>query len=122
MAVLAWWCSSVPRILSSDIGLELYMLGVDEPTGAAMGVRTSRRKLELHLPASLVDSTAELTLLMMLFVGGRKSILGAVAGSSKACCSPWSCSPAPMAWPAWSPRGLRAQSWRVLSLPRLPPA
>ncbi|HEY2687935.1 MAG TPA: ATP-binding cassette domain-containing protein [Streptosporangiaceae bacterium] len=89
------------RILSSDVGLELYVLGVDERTAAAMGVSTARRKLELFVlgsmfaalggavyagtqlfvPATLVSPTAELSLLMMLFVGGRRSILGAVAGA-----------------------------------------
>ena len=89
------------RILASDIGLELYVLGVDERTAAAMGVRTPRRKLELFVlgsvlaalggavyagtqlfvPATLVDPTAELALLIMLFVGGRRSVLGAVAGA-----------------------------------------
>jgi branched-chain amino acid transport system permease protein len=89
------------RILHSDIGLELYVLGVDERTAAAMGVSTARRKLELFVlgsmfaalggavyagtqlfvPATLVSPTAELSLLMMLFVGGRRSILGAVAGA-----------------------------------------
>jgi ABC-type branched-subunit amino acid transport system ATPase component len=77
------------------------VLGVDERTAAAMGVSTPRRKLELFVlssmfaalggavyagtqlfvPASIVDPTAELSLLMMLFVGGRRSILGAVAGA-----------------------------------------
>ena len=37
------------RILTSDIGLELFVLGVDERTAAAMGVRTPRRKLELFV-------------------------------------------------------------------------
>jgi branched-chain amino acid transport system permease protein len=89
------------RILASDIGLELYVLGVDERTAAAMGVPTARRKLELFVlgsmfaalggavyagtqlfvPATLVNPTAELSLLMMLFVGGRRSILGAVIGA-----------------------------------------
>jgi branched-chain amino acid transport system ATP-binding protein/branched-chain amino acid transport system permease protein len=89
------------RILSSDIGLELFVLGVDERTAAAMGVRTPRRKLELFVlgcvfaalggaayagtqqfvPATLVDPTAELALLIMLFIGGRRSILGAVVGA-----------------------------------------
>jgi len=86
------------RILHSDIGLELYALGVDERTAAAMGISTPRRKLELFVlgsmfaalggavyagtqlfvPATLVGSAAELSLLIMLFVGGRRSILGAV--------------------------------------------
>jgi branched-chain amino acid transport system permease protein len=89
------------RILASDVGLELFVLGVDERTAAAMGVRTPRRKLELFVlgcvfaalggaayagtqqfvPETLVDPTAELALLIMLFIGGRRSIIGAVAGA-----------------------------------------
>jgi branched-chain amino acid transport system permease protein len=89
------------RILHSDIGLELYALGVDERTAAAMGISTPRRKLELFVlgsmfaalggavyagtqlfvPATLVGAAAELSLLIMLFVGGRRSILGAVVGA-----------------------------------------
>jgi ABC-type branched-subunit amino acid transport system ATPase component/ABC-type branched-subunit amino acid transport system permease subunit len=101
VAVLAVVVFVASRILSSDIGLELYVLGVDERTAAAMGVRTPRRKLELFVlgsvlaalggavyagtqlfvPATLVDPTAELALLIMLFVGGRRSVLGAVTGA-----------------------------------------
>ncbi|MGH3201884.1 MAG: ABC transporter permease subunit [Streptosporangiaceae bacterium] len=101
VAVLAVVVFVASRILASDIGLELYVLGVDERTAAAMGVRTPRRKLELFVlgsvlaalggavyagtqlfvPATLVDPTAELALLIMLFVGGRRSVLGAVAGA-----------------------------------------
>jgi branched-chain amino acid transport system permease protein len=89
------------RVLASDVGLELHVLGVDERVAAAMGVSTARRKLELFVlgsmfatlggavyagtqlfvPATLVGATAELSLLMMLFVGGRRSILGAVVGA-----------------------------------------
>jgi branched-chain amino acid transport system permease protein len=89
------------RILGSDIGLELFVLGVDERTAAALGVRTPRRKLELFVlgcvfaalggamyagtqqfvPETIVDPTSELALLIMLFVGGRRSILGAVVGA-----------------------------------------
>ena len=78
------------RILHSDIGLELYALGVDEWTAAAMGISTPRRKLELFVLGSvfaalggavyagtelsrlrmLVSAAAELSLLIMLFVGG----------------------------------------------------
>jgi len=66
-----------------------------------MGVRTPRRKLELFVlgcmfaalggaayagtqqfvPETLVDPTAELALLIMLFIGGRRSIIGAVVGA-----------------------------------------
>jgi ABC-type branched-subunit amino acid transport system ATPase component/ABC-type branched-subunit amino acid transport system permease subunit len=89
------------RILASDIGLELFVLGVDERTAAALGVRTPRRKLELFVlgcvfaalggaayagtqqfvPETLVDPTAELALLIMLFIGGRRSVIGAVIGA-----------------------------------------
>jgi branched-chain amino acid transport system ATP-binding protein/branched-chain amino acid transport system permease protein len=89
------------RILSSDIGLELFVLGVDERTAAAFGVRTPRRKLELFVlgcgfaalggavyagtqqfvPETVIDPTAELALLIMLFIGGRRSVIGAVVGA-----------------------------------------
>ena len=89
------------RILSSDIGLELFVLGVDERTAAALGVRTPRRKLELFVlgcvcaalggvvyagtqqfvPETVIDPTAELALLIMLFIGGRRSVFGAVIGA-----------------------------------------
>jgi branched-chain amino acid transport system permease protein len=101
VALLAIAVFIASRILSSDIGLELFVLGVDERTAAAMGVRTPRRKLELFVlgcvfaslggaayagtqqfvPETLVDPTAELALLIMLFIGGRRSIIGAVAGA-----------------------------------------
>jgi branched-chain amino acid transport system permease protein len=101
VALLALVVFVTSRILASDIGLELYVLGVDERTAAAMGVRTPRRKLELFVlgsvlaalggavyagtqlfvPATLVDPTAELALLIMLFVGGRRSVLGAIVGA-----------------------------------------
>jgi ABC-type branched-subunit amino acid transport system ATPase component len=74
---------------------------VDERTAAALGVRTPRRKLELFVlgcvfaalggaayagtqqfvPETLVDPTAELALLIMLFIGGRRSVIGAVIGA-----------------------------------------
>ncbi len=89
------------RLVASDIGLEMYTLGVSENTAQAMGVRTSRRRLELFMlgsvlatlggavyagtqlfvPPTLVQATAELSLLIMLFVGGRRSVLGAVLGA-----------------------------------------
>jgi branched-chain amino acid transport system permease protein len=89
------------RLVASDVGLEMYVLGVNEGTAAAMGVRTARRKLELFIlgsmlatlggavyagtqlfvPPTLVQATAELSLLIMLFVGGRRSVLGAVLGA-----------------------------------------
>ena len=89
------------RMLSSDVGLELYALGVNEGTASAMGVSTPRRKLELFVvgsmlaalggamyagtqlfvPATPVGVTTELSLLMILFIGGRRSVIGAVIGA-----------------------------------------
>src|SRR6185437_15721028 len=89
------------RLVASEIGLEMYVLGVHEKTAQAMGVRTARRRLELFIlgsvlatlggavyagtqlfvPPTLVQATAELSLLIMLFVGGRRSVLGAVLGA-----------------------------------------
>jgi branched-chain amino acid transport system permease protein len=101
VALLALAVFIAARILTSDIGLELFVLGVDERTAASLGVRTPRRKLELFVlgcafaalggaayagtqqfvPETLVDPTAELALLIMLFIGGRRSVIGAVIGA-----------------------------------------
>ena len=101
VAMLALVVFLAARILTSDIGLELFVLGVDERTAAALGVRTPRRKLELFVlgcvfaalggaayagtqqfvPETIVDPTAELALLIMLFIGGRRSVIGAVIGA-----------------------------------------
>jgi branched-chain amino acid transport system ATP-binding protein/branched-chain amino acid transport system permease protein len=101
VVVLAAVVLIASRILSSDVGLELFVLGVDERTAAAFGVRTPRRKLELFVlgcgfaalggvvyagtqqfvPETVVDPTTELALLIMLFIGGRRSPVGAVIGA-----------------------------------------
>ena len=101
VVVLAAVMFVASRILTSDIGLELFVLGVDERTAAALGVRTPRRKLELFVlgcvcaalggavyagtqqfvPETVVDPTTELALLIMLFIGGRRSVIGAVIGA-----------------------------------------
>ncbi|MGH3206375.1 MAG: branched-chain amino acid ABC transporter permease, partial [Trebonia sp.] len=98
LALVVFICA---RILKSDIGLELFVLGVDERTAAALGVRTPRRKLELFVlgcvfaalggavyagtqqfvPETVVDPTTELAFLIMLFIGGRRSVIGAVIGA-----------------------------------------
>ena len=101
VVVLAAVVFTASRILSSDIGLELFVLGVDERTAAALGVRTPRRKLELFVlgcvcaalggvvyagtqqfvPETVIDPQTELALLIMLFIGGRRSPTGAVIGA-----------------------------------------
>jgi ABC-type branched-subunit amino acid transport system ATPase component len=77
------------------------VLGVDERTAAALGVRTPRRKLELFVlgcvcaalggvvyagtqqfvPETVINPQTELALLIMLFIGGRRSPVGAVIGA-----------------------------------------
>lgn len=89
------------RLLASDIGLELFVMGVDQGAAEAVGINTGRRKLELFVvgsmcatlgggvfagtqlfvPYTVVGATAELSFLIMLFVGGRRSVLGAVLGA-----------------------------------------
>ena len=101
VVILAGVVYATTRLLASDVGLEVYVLGVNEGAAASMGVRTARRKLELFIlgsmlaslggavyagtqlfvPPTLVQTTAELSLLIMLFVGGRRSVLGAVLGA-----------------------------------------
>ncbi len=89
------------RILRSGVGLELSLLGENEPMAASLGINTRRRKLEVFvLSAALAalgggvfagtqtlvspsnfDQTAELTLLIMLFVGGRATLIGGLVGT-----------------------------------------
>src|ERR1019366_2667097 len=81
VVILAGVVYATTRLLASDVGLEVYVLGVNEGAAASMGVRTARRQLQLFVPPTLVQTTAELSLLIMLFVGGRRSVLGAVLGA-----------------------------------------
>lgn len=89
------------RIMRSAIGLELSLISENEHMAASLGINTHRRKLEVFvLSAALAalgggvfagtqtlvspgnfDQTAELTLLIMLFIGGRATIVGGLVGS-----------------------------------------
>jgi branched-chain amino acid transport system permease protein len=101
-AVLLGLCVFVcARILRSGVGLELALMGSDSRAAQSIGVRVRRRKLELFVLGSGLaalgggvfagtqvfvspnsfDQTAELTLLIMLFLGGRRSIYGALIGT-----------------------------------------
>jgi branched-chain amino acid transport system permease protein len=101
-AVLLGLCVFVcARILRSGVGLELALMGSDSRAAQSIGVRVRRRKLELFVLGSGLaalgggvfagtqvfvspnsfDQTAELTLLIMLFLGGRRSIYGALIGA-----------------------------------------
>ena len=51
--ILAGAVYAATRLLASDVGLEMYVLGVSERTAAAMGVRTARRRLELFILGSM---------------------------------------------------------------------
>jgi branched-chain amino acid transport system permease protein len=101
VAVVALAVFFASRTLSSQVGLELFILGINEATAAAMGVVTPRRKLELFVtgstlatlggalyagsqlfvPQTIVTASAQLSLLLMLFIGGRRSVVGAVIGA-----------------------------------------
>jgi branched-chain amino acid transport system permease protein len=101
-AVLLGLCVlACARVLRSGVGLELALMGEDARAADAVGVRTRRRKLELWVLGSALaalgggvfaatqsfvsttnfDQTAELTLLVMLYLGGRRSIYGALIGT-----------------------------------------
>ena len=101
-AVLLGVCVFVcGRIIRSGVGLELALMGSDTRAAQSIGVRVRRRKLELFVLGSGLaalgggvfagtqvfvspnsfDQTAELTLLIMLFLGGRRSIYGALIGT-----------------------------------------
>jgi branched-chain amino acid transport system permease protein len=101
-AVLLGLCVlACARVLRSGVGLELALMGEDARAADAVGVRTRRRKLELwvlgsalaalgggvfagtqaFVSATSFDQTAELALLVMLFLGGRRSIYGALIGT-----------------------------------------
>ncbi|HZD65121.1 MAG TPA: branched-chain amino acid ABC transporter permease [Acidimicrobiales bacterium] len=95
VTVVAW------RILRSSVGLQLGALAEDEAMAEAVGVGLRRRKLELFVLGSvlaalggalvasvqglatpdIVSVSAELTLLVMLFIGGRRSIPAAIVGA-----------------------------------------
>ena len=101
VVLLALCVLACGRIMRSGIGLELLLVGQNERMAAALGINTRRRKLEVFiLSASLAalggavfagtqslvsptnfDQTAELTLLIMLFVGGRSTIVGGLVGT-----------------------------------------
>jgi branched-chain amino acid transport system permease protein len=86
------------RIMNSTIGLELALMASDERMASSLGVITPRRKLEVFVLASGIatlggvvyagtqtfvgpdsfNQGAELSLLLILFLGGRRNLWGAV--------------------------------------------
>ncbi|HEX5402677.1 MAG TPA: branched-chain amino acid ABC transporter permease [Pseudonocardiaceae bacterium] len=89
------------RVLRSRVGLQLSAVATDEGMTAGMGISLRQRKIEVFVLGSVLaalggaviasaqnivtpDLAAEpsqLTLLVMLFVGGRRSVWGAVVGA-----------------------------------------
>jgi ABC-type branched-subunit amino acid transport system ATPase component/ABC-type branched-subunit amino acid transport system permease subunit len=91
----------VSRIMRSGIGLELQLMSTSEKMAQSVGIMTARRKLELFVYGSALAALggavfattqhfispdtftqqAQITLLVMLYFGGRTSLVGALIGA-----------------------------------------
>ncbi len=91
----------VLRVIRSGVGLQLMAMASDERLGESIGVSLRQRRLEVFVLGSVLaavggavlasvqgivtpdvlSETAEITLLLMVFVPGRKSIAGAILGA-----------------------------------------
>jgi branched-chain amino acid transport system permease protein len=91
----------VLRVMRSGIGLQLMAMAEDERLGESIGVSLRQRRLEVFVLGSVLaavggavlasaqglvtpdvlNESAEITLLLMLFVAGRKSVAGAIIGA-----------------------------------------
>jgi branched-chain amino acid transport system permease protein len=91
----------VLRIIRSGVGLQLMAMAEDERLGESLGVSLRQRRLEVFVLGSVLaavggaatasvqgivtpdvlSETAEITLLLMVFVAGRRSIAGAILGA-----------------------------------------
>jgi branched-chain amino acid transport system permease protein len=91
----------VLRVMRSGVGLQLMAMASDERLGESIGVSLRQRRLEVFVLGSVLaavggavlvsaqglvtpdvlSETAEITLLLMLFVAGRKSVVGAILGA-----------------------------------------
>jgi branched-chain amino acid transport system permease protein len=89
------------RVMRSGIGLQLMAMAEDERLGESIGVSLRQRRLEVFVLGSVLaavggaclasaqgivtpnvlSETSEITLLLMVFVPGRKSIAGAIVGA-----------------------------------------
>ena len=89
------------RVIRSGVGLQLMAMAADERLGESLGVSLRQRRLEVFVLGSVLaavggaaiasvqgivtpdvlSETAEITLLLMVFVAGRKSIVGAILGA-----------------------------------------
>jgi branched-chain amino acid transport system permease protein len=91
----------VLRVMRSGVGLQLMAMASDERLGESIGVSLRQRRLEVFVLGSVLaavggavlvsaqglvtpdvlSETSEITLLLMLFVAGRKSVVGAILGA-----------------------------------------
>jgi len=91
----------VLRVMRSGVGLQLMAMASDERLGESIGVSLRQRRLEVFVLGSVLaavggavlvsaqglvtpdvlSETTEITLLLMLFVAGRKSVAGAILGA-----------------------------------------
>ncbi len=91
----------VARVIRSGVGLQLMAMAADERLGESLGISLRQRRLEVFVLGSVLaavggaalasvqglvtpdvlSETAEITLLLMVFVAGRKSIAGAILGA-----------------------------------------
>jgi branched-chain amino acid transport system permease protein len=87
--------------MRSGVGLQLMALGEDERLAESIGVSLRQRRLEVFVLGSVLaavggaalasaqnlvtpdvlNESAEITLLIMVFVPGRKSVAGAILGA-----------------------------------------
>jgi branched-chain amino acid transport system permease protein len=91
----------VLRVTRSGVGLQLMTLSEDERLAESIGVSLRQRRLEVFVLGSvlaavggaalasaqnlvtpdLLNESAQITLLIMVFVPGRKSVIGAIIGA-----------------------------------------
>ena len=91
----------VLRVIRSGVGLQLMAMAEDERLGESIGISLRQRRLEVFVLGSVLaavggaaiasvqgivtpevlSETAEITLLLMVFVSGRKSIAGVILGA-----------------------------------------
>lgn len=99
-AVLAAATLLVVRILRDDVGAEISLLGASSRAAASLGIRAAHRRVEIFVLGSVLATlggalfaalqgfvspkefgpSAELTILLMLFLGGQASVYCAVLG------------------------------------------
>jgi len=91
----------VLRVMRSGVGLQLMAMAEDERLGESIGVSLRQRRLEVFVLGSVLaavggavlasaqglvtpdvlSESAQITLLLMVFVAGRKSVAGAILGA-----------------------------------------